>query len=110
MPTALGTSDLDMDGTTDLVVLNRGSKSVTVLLNGADAPQPTVCLVPRVVRRSLAAARGLLTRAHCTLAPVHRKYSNRIKRGRVLAQRQLPGTRLPEGSRVNLLVSRGPRR
>jgi hypothetical protein len=109
-PTAIGSVDLDLDGTTDLVVSNQGSKSVTVLLNGADAPQPTVCLVPRVARRTLAAARRLLTRAHCTLAPLRRKYSNRVKRGRVIAQRQVPGTRLPERSRVSLLVSRGPRR
>jgi hypothetical protein len=109
-PSALGADDLDADGTTDLVVSNRGSKSVTVLLNGADAPQPTVCLVPRVVRRTLAVARRLLTRAHCTLAPARRKYSNRVKRGRVIAQRPLLGTRLPEASRVTLLVSRGPKR
>lgn len=110
MPTALATSDLDMNGTTDLVVSNRGSKSVTVLLNGAAAPQPTVCLVPRVVRRTLAAARALLASAHCTVSTVRRKYSNRVKRGRVIAQRPAPGTRRPEDARVTLLVSRGPRR
>ena len=109
-PTALATFDLDQNGTTDLVVSNRGSKSVTVLLNGATAPQPTVCLVPRVVRRTLAVARALLARAHCAVATVSRKYSNRVKRGRVIAQRPAPGTRRPEDARVTLLVSRGPRR
>lgn len=110
VPSAIVSADLNLDGTTDLVVSNRGSKSLTVLLNGVAAPQPTVCLVPRVTHRTLAAARGLITRAHCTLAPVRRKYSKRVKRGRVIAQAQVPGTRLPEGARVGLFVSRGPRR
>jgi hypothetical protein len=109
-PTALGAFDLDLDGATDLVVSNKGSKSVTILLNGANAPQPTVCLVPRVVHRKLAAARGLLASAHCTVAPVRRKYSNRVKRGRVISQGQAPGTRLPSGTPVSLLVSRGHKR
>ncbi len=109
-PTALGAEDLDGDGETDLAVLNQASKSVTVLLNGADAPLPVVCLVPRVARKTLGVAQRMIRQAHCTLAPVHRKYSNRVKRRRVIAQSPVPGTRLPEGARVTLLVSRGPRR
>jgi hypothetical protein len=109
-PTGLAVTDLNTDGTNDLVVSNRRSKSVTVLLNGADAPQPVVCLVPRVTRRTLKVARGMIARAHCTLAPIRRNYSKRVKRGRVIAQSPGPGTRLPEGSPAALVVSRGPRR
>ena len=59
-PTGLAIDDLDADGTLDLVTANRGSKTVTVLLNGADAPQPVVCLVPGVAHRTLAVARRLV--------------------------------------------------
>jgi hypothetical protein len=110
VPSAIASADLNLDGTGDVVVSNRGSKSVTILLNGVAAPQPTICLVPRVTHRTLAAARGLITRAHCKLAPVRRKYSNRVKRGRVISQGQVPGTRLREGARVSVLVSRGHKR
>lgn len=109
-PTALGVDDLNADGTNDLVTSNRRSRSVTVLLNGADAPQPVVCLVPRVVRRTLPVARRLLGKANCTVAPVRRRYSKRVRRGRVIAQNPVPGLRLPEAARVSLLLSRGPRR
>jgi len=109
-PTSLSAVDLDSDGTTDLVVVNGKSKSLTVLLNGTDAPQPIVCLVPRVVHRTLAAARRIVARAHCTLAPIRRRHSNRVRRGRVIAQTPAPGVRLPERTSVALLISRGPRR
>jgi hypothetical protein len=109
-PAALAVSDLNGDATSDLVVANRRSASVTVLLNGANAPQPVVCLVPRLVRKTLKAARGLISRAHCTVAPVRRKYSKRVKRGRVIAQTPAAGTHLPEGATVALVLSRGRKR
>ena len=109
-PTALAVADLNDDAMNDVVVSNRRSKSVTVLLNGADAPQPVVCLVPRVARRTLRVARGLIVRAHCALAPIRRHYSKRVKRGRVIAQSPPPGARLPEDSSVALVLSRGPKR
>ena len=59
-PTGLAINDLDADGTLDLVTANRGSKTVTVMLNSVDAPQPVVCLVPAVARRTLAVARRLV--------------------------------------------------
>ena len=108
-PVQLALEDVDGEGTIDLVTANRGSKSLTVMLNGADARQPIVCLVPRVARRTLAAARRLVTAAKCRLAPVRRKYSKRVRRGRVIAISPAPGTRLVADSPVTLLVSRGPK-
>ncbi len=110
IPTAVSVEDLNQDGTFDLAISNRGSRSVTVLLSGANAPQPVVCLVPRVVGRTLAVARRLVTRGHCAVASVRRRYSNRVRRGRVIASKPLPGQRLPEGTPVLLLVSRGHKR
>jgi FG-GAP-like repeat/PASTA domain len=109
-PIGLGVLDVDSDGSFDLITANRRSKSVTVLLNGTNAPQPTVCLVPRLVRRKLAVAQRLVAAANCRVGRVRRKYSNRVKRGRVIAVTPLPGTRLPVDTAVTLLVSRGPKR
>ena len=109
-PTALGVDDLDEDGTNDVVTANRRSRSVTVLLHGVDAPQPVVCLVPRVVKRTLRAAQRIVRQANCSVGPVRRRYSGRVRRGRVIAEKPVAGLRLPESSRVSLLVSRGPRR
>jgi hypothetical protein len=109
-PTAVGVDDLNLDGTNDLAISNRRSRSVTELLNGKNAPQPVVCLVPRVVRRTFTVAQRLLTQANCAVGPIRRRYSNRVLRGRVIAQSPVPGMRLPEATRISLLVSRGPRR
>lgn len=109
-PTRLAIDDLDGEGTFDLVTANRSSKTVTVMLNGVDAPQPVVCLVPRVVRRTLAVARRLVGAANCTVKPVRRKYSKRVRRGRVIAVSPLPGTRAPIDTPVTLLVSKGRKR
>jgi hypothetical protein len=108
-PAGLALSDLDGNGTTDLVVADRLSKSVTVLLNGADAPQPVVCRVPVLAHRTLATARRIVSAANCRVGSVRRKYSGRIKRGKVIAVTPLPGTRRPVGTTVTLLVSRGPK-
>jgi len=109
-PVALSVGDFDQDGRFDLVVANKLSKSVTVLINGRSAPQPTVCLVPRVVKQTLAVARANVIRGHCTLGAVRRKYSKRIRRGRVIAQSPVPGVRAPEDAPVALVVSRGPKK
>jgi hypothetical protein len=109
-PVGVAVEDLDGEGTYDLATANRGSRSLTVMLNGADAPQPTVCRVPTVARRTLPAARRLVTAANCRIARVRRKFSRRVPRGQVIAVSPLAGTRLPVGSAVTVLVSRGPRR
>jgi hypothetical protein len=109
-PTALGVDDLDENGTNDLVTSNRRSRSVTVLLSGVNAPQPVICLVPRIVRRTLTVAKRLLRQSNCSVGPVRRRYSGRVRRGRVIAQKPVAGLRLPETTRISLLVSRGPRR
>jgi hypothetical protein len=108
-PVGLAVDDLDGLGSNDLVTANRLSKSVTILLNGVNAPQPVVCLVPGVARRTLAVARQLVEAAHCKLSGVRRKYSGRVRRGRVISVTPLPGTRHPVDAAVTLLVSRGPK-
>jgi hypothetical protein len=65
------------------------------------------CIVPRLRGRTLARARVLLARAHCSVGRVTRVRS-RVKRGVVLRQRPVAGSRRPRGAKVSLRVSRGP--
>jgi RTX calcium-binding nonapeptide repeat (4 copies)/PASTA domain len=67
----------------------------------------TNCVVPRVRGRSLARARVLLRRAHCSVGKITRVRS-RAKRGVVLRQRPAAGVRRARGTKVALRVSRGP--
>jgi hypothetical protein len=108
-PSAAAVADLNEDGLPDIAVANRGSASVSVLLNGVGAPpgRPS-CVVPRVLGRTLAAARPILTASRCTVGRVTRRWA-RARRGRIVGQRPPAATRLPTGASVALVVSRGPR-
>ena len=68
-----------------------------------------VCRVPRLVGKKLVVARRLLARAHCRAGSVRRAYSRRFGKGRVIAQTPRAGAKRPQGTRVNLLLSRGRR-
>lgn len=65
------------------------------------------CVVPRLRGRTLARARVLLARAHCSVGKVTRVRS-RVKQGVVLRQSPVAGTRRTRGAKVALRVSRGP--
>jgi len=108
-PVDLALGDLSSDGVNDLVTANRAARSVTVLLNGADAPQPVVCLVPKAAGRTLAVARRLIAAAHCQVTAVQRTRSRRVKKGKVISTTPAAGARRPVGTPVTLLVSRGPK-
>ena len=64
------------------------------------------CKVPNVRRMRLARAKATLTRALCRVGSVRKVRAVKAMKGRVIRQRPAPGTRLPEGSRVNLVVGR----
>jgi uncharacterized repeat protein (TIGR01451 family) len=67
------------------------------------------CVVPNVRGRRLPAAKRALAAAHCRTGKVTRRYSRTVKKGRVIAQDEPPGTRLAPGTTVDLVVSRGRR-
>jgi uncharacterized repeat protein (TIGR01451 family) len=69
-----------------------------------------LCVVPRVVGKSLAAARRALAKAHCSTGRITRAASTKVAKGRVIAQRPAPGARRPDRAKVDLVVSRGPAR
>jgi PASTA domain len=67
---------------------------------------PQQCKVPNVRRMTLARAKSKLKRAHCRAGSIRRVAAAKSMKGRVIRQKPAPGTRLPEGSRVNLVVGR----
>jgi hypothetical protein len=73
-------------------------------------PTQARCVVPNVKRKTVARARRLLASKRCGLGRVRRAYSAKIKRGLVISQSRRPGARLPRGTRVGVVVSRGRRR
>jgi eukaryotic-like serine/threonine-protein kinase len=64
--------------------------------------------VPRVTGRKVRAAKHALHVAHCDIGFVRRQSSAKPK-GRVIKQTPRAGRRLPAGSTVDLVVSRGKR-
>jgi len=65
------------------------------------------CVVPKLVGRTLVQARAAATGASCSVGTVRRARSKRIQAGRIVSQRPAPGARLPIGSRIAVVVSRG---
>ncbi len=68
------------------------------------------CVVPRVVGLRLKKAKHRISKALCRTGKVTRKRSSLRKKGRVLAQKPPPHTKLNKGAKVHLVVGRGPRR
>jgi uncharacterized delta-60 repeat protein len=70
-------------------------------------PAPPQCVVPNVRGKTLRIARRTVARGRCAVGRVMRKFSKRMKKGRIISQSRRPGLRLPVGSRVNLVISKG---
>jgi hypothetical protein len=68
------------------------------------------CVVPNVRGKSVAQARRMLRAKRCALGRVTRAYSARLRMGRIIRQSRRPTARLPRGTRVHVVVSRGRRR
>ena len=68
---------------------------------------PSPCVVPKVVGATLKKAKAAITKAHCKTGKVKRAYSKRVKKGRVLRETPKARTRLANGAKVSLVVSRG---
>lgn len=74
-----------------------------------NGPSTAKCIVPKLKRKKLKAAKRAIRRGNCRVGRVVKRHS-KIKRGRVIMQRPRPGTRLALGQRVKLIVSSGPGR
>jgi beta-lactam-binding protein with PASTA domain len=66
--------------------------------------------VPKLLGKTLGRARRLLAARHCRLGRVGRAYSSKVRKGRIVKQSQRAGARLARGAKVNVTLSRGPRR
>ena len=74
----------------------------------AIAPAP--CTVPNVVGKRVASAKMTIAKRHCRAGKVGHAYSRKHKQGLVISQSRRPGRVLSAGSKIDLVVSRGPRR
>lgn len=94
-----------LDGATDTGPANN---SAELTVNVDAAPVAPRCVVPRVVRKTLAAARQAIARAGCRTGTIRRARSATVGKGRVIRQAPAPGKRVARGTRVALVVSKGP--
>jgi len=78
--------------------------SFTVSTNAPPVPK---CKVPRVIGKGLSNARRSIRAARCAVGRVRYTRSKRAK-GHIVRQSPLAGRKLAVGSKVNLVVSRGP--
>lgn len=58
--------------------------------------------------KTVAGASASLQAAHCRTGAVRRRYSSKVRKGRVISQGVVAGTKLANGAAVSLVVSRGP--
>jgi subtilisin family serine protease len=73
-------------------------------------PPPPVqvrCVVPNLKGKTVAQARRLLVARKCGLGKTTRASSVKVARGRIMRQSRRPGARLPRGTKVNVVISRG---
>lgn len=68
------------------------------------------CRVPNVIGKRLGVAKRAIERSHCATGRVSRAYSQRQKKGIVISQSRRAGRKLPFGSKIGIVVSRGRRR
>jgi subtilisin family serine protease len=95
----------DCSGTSTCKVTMSADHAVTATFTRRRAT--SACVVPRVRGVSVTNARRAIARAHCAVGTVTRAYSTRVKTGRVIRQRPVPGVHRRAGAKVTLLVSRG---
>ncbi|MFL5872971.1 MAG: PASTA domain-containing protein [Solirubrobacterales bacterium] len=80
---------------------NLGNDSVSVISKQ--------CVVPKLKKRSLKGAKKALRKANCKPGKVSRRFSTKAKEGKVVRGSKSRGKVLPGGSKVKLIVSRGPK-
>ncbi len=105
---SIAIADLTGDGRRDIGVLVHNSRNgdnwLAVLVNA-----PGVCNVQRLGGLTLLEAKRTLARVDCHVGRVGAAYSSRVEKGRVLSQKPAFGTVRPGGTRIDLVLSRGPR-
>jgi uncharacterized delta-60 repeat protein len=67
------------------------------------------CVVPKLRGNTVSKARKKLTASYCRTGRISRLFSTRVARGHVISTATPLGDRLPDGTKVDLVVSRGKR-
>jgi hypothetical protein len=88
---------------------NAGNWTSTVHLGPFVIVRPP-CVVPKVKGKTLAKAKAALKAKHCAPGKVRRAFSGKVKKGRVMRQSKRAGSTHPGNTKVNLTVSKGPRK
>jgi hypothetical protein len=101
-PSPIAITDLNGDGKPDVVSAHSKAGTVSVRLN-----TPGLCNVQPVKGKPLAAARRTLARGNCRVGKIRRAYSKTVRRRRVISQKPKFGAVLPNGGKVDVVVSRG---
>jgi hypothetical protein len=84
-----------------------GTATVTWDLNPAGAPPPARCVVPKVTGLREKAAAAAIKKAGCKVGKVSKSRSKMVAKGNVISSRPKAGTKVPAGSAVTLVVSKG---
>ena len=86
-------------------------RAIVAFVPAGHEPKPTgtkaSCTVPRLKGQTLFDATLVVIRAHCS-ATVRYAWSRSVKAGRVASQTPKAGTKLPNGGRIKLVISKGP--
>jgi PASTA domain/Divergent InlB B-repeat domain len=88
--------------------------SCSVTMNQAQEADVTfarklTCVVPKLKGKTLTAAKSVIKRAHCGVGTIKHRASRTVKKNHVISQKPKPGTRLKQGAKVTLVVSKGRR-
>jgi uncharacterized delta-60 repeat protein len=67
------------------------------------------CVVPALRGKTVSTSRMKLKKSYCSTGRISRQFSTRVASGRVISSRALLGDRLPGGTKVDLVISRGKR-
>jgi eukaryotic-like serine/threonine-protein kinase len=73
-------------------------------------PVAARCVVPNVKGKTVAKAKAALKTRRCVAGKITRKFSRKVKKGRVIAQSRRPGSRHARNTRVGLTVSKGAKK
>jgi uncharacterized delta-60 repeat protein len=65
------------------------------------------CVVPELRGKTVSQARASLVKSYCRRGSVSRRFSSKVKRGRVISAAAARGARLAGGTKIQLLVSKG---
>jgi hypothetical protein len=88
---------------------NAAGHAAATSASTAAVPTPPPCLVPKLKGKTVTKARSLLHTAHCAFGSVTHAHS-KLRRGLIVSQRPRAGASRPRGTKVRVVVSRGPRR